>query len=125
MLRGEGNSERAIFVIDKQGIIRYVDVHDIGQQPDNEVLFEVLAELEPEAAARQWAAEAKPLPQAAARRARQADVIDVLHALVRRLPARRAWLKEQASQYVEVDISKDRRGGQRARLGHGTRPRHV
>ena len=32
-------SERAIFVIDKRGVIRYVDVHDIGEQPDNEVLF--------------------------------------------------------------------------------------
>ncbi len=47
VLRNEGYSERAIFVVDKRGIIRYVDVHDKDQQPDNEVLFQVLHEMEP------------------------------------------------------------------------------
>jgi glutaredoxin len=46
VLRSEGYSERAIFVIDKQGIIRYVDVHNIDEQPDNNVLFRELAEIE-------------------------------------------------------------------------------
>ena len=50
VLRAEGYSERSIFVIDKEGIIRYVDVHDIEQKPDNNVLFSALAELEPQAA---------------------------------------------------------------------------
>src|SRR5512147_1002057 len=45
VLRAEGTSERAIFVIDKSGIIRYVDVHDINEQPDNDVLMQVLTEL--------------------------------------------------------------------------------
>jgi alkyl hydroperoxide reductase subunit AhpC len=43
ILRDEGFAERAIFVIDKDGIIRYKDVHDIGDRPSNDVLF---AELE-------------------------------------------------------------------------------
>jgi glutaredoxin len=47
VLRPEGTSERAIFVIDKTGVIRYVDVHDIDEQPDNEELFRVLEKLEP------------------------------------------------------------------------------
>ena len=51
VLRAEGYSERTIIVIDKEGIIRYVDVHDIKEKPDNNVLFSALAELEPEAAA--------------------------------------------------------------------------
>ena len=51
VLRTEGYSERSIFVIDKAGIIRYVDVHDIKEKPDNQVLFSALAELEPQAAA--------------------------------------------------------------------------
>jgi hypothetical protein len=46
VLRSEGYSERAIFVIDKKGIIRYIDIHNIDEQPDNQVLFSVLAELE-------------------------------------------------------------------------------
>ena len=50
VLRAEGYSERAIFVLDKQGIVRYVDVHDIDQQPDNEELFRVLEKLEPRGA---------------------------------------------------------------------------
>ncbi len=42
---GEGISERALFVIDKEGRIAYKDIHDIGDQPDNEDLFEVLRKL--------------------------------------------------------------------------------
>lgn len=34
VLRSDGFSERALFVIDKQGIIRYIDVHDINSIPD-------------------------------------------------------------------------------------------
>lgn len=44
-LRSEGVCERAIYVIDKQGIIRYIDIHDINDQPKNDVLFEVLKKL--------------------------------------------------------------------------------
>ena len=39
MKRKEGFSERAIFVLDKYGIIRYIDIHDIGDRPKNKVLF--------------------------------------------------------------------------------------
>ncbi len=40
--RSEGFSERAIFVIDKKGIIRYIDIHDIDDRPSNDVLFREL-----------------------------------------------------------------------------------
>jgi peroxiredoxin len=40
-----GMSERAIFIVDKKGVIRYIDVHQIGEQPDEEVLFDELAKL--------------------------------------------------------------------------------
>ena len=46
VLRADGTSERAIFIIDKNGFIRYVDVHDIDDQPDNEELFRELAKVE-------------------------------------------------------------------------------
>ena len=49
----EGKSERAIFVLDKMGIIQYIDVHDIDLQPDNEEIRKVLRRIDPEAAARQ------------------------------------------------------------------------
>lgn len=40
-----GASERALFIIDKEGIVRFIDVHPIGEQPDNEELFEILRKL--------------------------------------------------------------------------------
>jgi glutaredoxin len=49
--QSEGKSERAIFVVDKNGIIRYIDIHDIDTQPDNEEVRRVLREIDPQAAA--------------------------------------------------------------------------
>jgi peroxiredoxin len=46
VLRQEGYCERAIFVVDKEGVIRYIDIHNMDQQPDNQVLFDILKELE-------------------------------------------------------------------------------
>jgi peroxiredoxin len=43
--RKEGYSERALFVVDKQGKVVYKDVHDISHQPDNEEVFKVLRTL--------------------------------------------------------------------------------
>lgn len=48
VLRSEGHSERAIFIIDPQGIVRYIDIHDIDEQPSNDVLFEELNRIVPE-----------------------------------------------------------------------------
>jgi peroxiredoxin len=45
VLRGDGTSERALFVIDKQGVIRYIDVHDINSNPKLEVLIRELEKL--------------------------------------------------------------------------------
>lgn len=41
----DGISERAIFIVDKEGKLAFKDIHDIGDQPDNEELFEVLRKL--------------------------------------------------------------------------------
>lgn len=45
VLRSDGVSERALFVIDKKGIIRYIDVHDINRRPYLEVLVKELEKL--------------------------------------------------------------------------------
>lgn len=42
----KGICERAIFIVDKQGKVRYIDVHDISEQPDNVQLLDVLRELD-------------------------------------------------------------------------------
>jgi peroxiredoxin (alkyl hydroperoxide reductase subunit C) len=46
ILRSDGVSERALFLIDKKGIIRYMDVHDINQRPSLEILIKELEKLE-------------------------------------------------------------------------------
>lgn len=45
VLRGSGTAERAMFVIDKAGIIRYIDIHDIDQQPPTDKVMEALDKL--------------------------------------------------------------------------------
>ena len=44
-LRPEGYSERATFVIDKQGVVRHIEVHEIGKVPDRVKLLEILKTL--------------------------------------------------------------------------------
>lgn len=45
VLRSSGVSERALFIIDKKGIIRYFDVHDINKRPPLETLVRELEKL--------------------------------------------------------------------------------
>lgn len=45
LLRGDGTAERALVVIDKQGIIRYLEVSDINQRPPLENLIKALRKL--------------------------------------------------------------------------------
>lgn len=46
VLREEGITERAIFVVDRQGRIRYIDIHDINEEPPIEPVIEVLRQLQ-------------------------------------------------------------------------------
>jgi peroxiredoxin (alkyl hydroperoxide reductase subunit C) len=45
VLRSDGTTERAIFIIDKRGIIRYIDVHDINERPPLESIVQQLEAL--------------------------------------------------------------------------------
>ncbi|HEY9160243.1 MAG TPA: peroxiredoxin [Desulfomonilia bacterium] len=45
VLRTNGTSERAIFIIDKKGFIRYIDVHDINTRPELENIIGALEKL--------------------------------------------------------------------------------
>jgi peroxiredoxin (alkyl hydroperoxide reductase subunit C) len=43
---GAGMPERALFIIDKKGVIRYIEVqHQPGEMPNNEDLFEALRKI--------------------------------------------------------------------------------
>lgn len=41
-----GFAERAIFVVDRAGVVRFIDVHEGGEQPDDEQILEKLRELQ-------------------------------------------------------------------------------
>jgi peroxiredoxin (alkyl hydroperoxide reductase subunit C) len=42
VLRSDGTAERAIIIVDKKGIIRYIDVHDINERPPLEGIIQQL-----------------------------------------------------------------------------------
>lgn len=46
ILRSDGVTERAIFIVDKKGIIRYIDVHDINRRPSLGDIVRELKDLE-------------------------------------------------------------------------------
>jgi glutaredoxin len=102
VLRTEGHSERALFAIDKKGIIRYVDVHDIDEQPDNEELFRFLAALEPSVAPveRQYVTAPPAEPDA--------DVVLYCTSWCPSCRSARAFFKDRGIEFVEVDITKNR-----------------
>jgi glutaredoxin len=112
VLRSEGTSERAIFVIDKQGVIRYVDVHDIDQQPDNEELFRVLAEIEPELAAAQMQREAPAFSQA---EELQAEVVMYCTSWCPDCRRAREFFRAHHIDYQQINIMHDREAAQRLR----------
>jgi len=45
ILRSDGSAERAIIIIDKKGLIRYIDVHDINERPPLEGIIRELQKL--------------------------------------------------------------------------------
>ena len=128
MLRTEGYSERAIFVVDKTGVIRYVDVHDIETQPDNELLFRELADLEgvpfPE---ERIPARTSPPPAPVAAAAPQDDVALVMYCTDWCPACRRAraYLKINNINFKEINIARDREAAAQVRGwtgGHETTP---
>ncbi|MCP4633686.1 MAG: redoxin domain-containing protein [candidate division Zixibacteria bacterium] len=45
VLTESGYAKRGIFIIDKNSIIRYVDIHEISKVPDNSDLFKALVKI--------------------------------------------------------------------------------
>lgn len=114
VLQDDGRSERAIFVIDKEGYIRYIDIHDIDEQPDNNVLLKVLEAIDPEAAERSDKIQkaAAPLPAFVEPKA---DVVMYCTSWCPGCRRARAWFAENNIDYVEVDVTKDRMAAARIR----------
>jgi glutaredoxin len=119
VLRPEGFSERAIFIVDRHGILRYVDIHDINQQPSNAELRRVLREIDPQAAA-QAPAEQPGLTELA-----HGGIVMYCTSWCPDCKRARAWLKAHNVSYTEVDISKSAAAAQQVRTwanGNETTP---
>jgi glutaredoxin len=104
----EGRSERALFIVDKEGIVRYVDVHDIDDQPDNEEVFEVLRQLEPSAPSDAQGAEAEasvPGKQQVAAEARSVFLYCRPGCIDCRLARR--FLERNEISYSEINVRAD------------------
>ncbi len=108
VLRLEGHSERALFIVDKRGIIRYVDVHDIDQQPDNEVLFAALETIEPTLAPRKPAqVEEYQVPEA--------NIVMFCTPWCPDCRRARTFFLDHGIKFVEIDISRNRPAANKVR----------
>lgn len=99
VLRPEGKSERAIFIIDKEGIIRYIDIHDIDEAPDNDVLLAELKKIIPnsESQINRLYQDNGEIPSS--------GVVMYCTPWCPDCRKARAWLKERGVDFKEVDIS--------------------
>jgi glutaredoxin len=97
VLMDDGRTERAIFILDLDGIVRYIDIHDIDDQPDNEVLFEELRKIDPEAAAVEPARpKAEALPKG--------GIVMYCTKWCKDCRQARVWLTERNLNFIEVDV---------------------
>lgn len=98
VLRKEGYTERALFVIDKQGIIRYIDIHNIDEQPDNAELFRAIRKIDPVAAGRE--------PEKVKQRVNlpHGGIVMYCTPWCPECKIARLWLKDNNLPYTEVDI---------------------
>lgn len=101
ILREEGHSERAIFIVDKAGIIRYIDIHDIDDQPDNEVLLNELKKIIPNAdeKIKHLYKDQDEIPRG--------GVVMYCTPWCPSCRIARSWFKRHNIEYTEVDISTD------------------
>ncbi len=115
----DGFSERAIFVLDKRGVIRYIDIHAIDDKPDNEEVRKVLRQLEAEEAARPAVLPgAKPVSPGDAgpdstsgvypgdddESIPDGEIVLYCTRWCKDCRKAKAWLDERGLAYVEVDI---------------------
>jgi arsenate reductase-like glutaredoxin family protein len=102
LLREAGKSERALFVVDKEGIVQYVDIHDIDDQPDNEEIFKRLRQLEPDAIIPEREEAVQPEPAAAAGQPRSVILYCRPGCIDCRLARR--FLERSGVPYTEINV---------------------
>jgi glutaredoxin len=111
VLRPEGYTERAIFIIDKEGIIQYIDIHDIDEQPDNKILFAELERLDPEAAKRAREQSPAPIHEDLPR----GGVVMYCNKWCPACRRARTWFENNNIDYTEVDVTRFAKAAQQVR----------
>lgn len=106
VLRKDGFTERAIFIIDQAGVLRYIDIHNIAEQPSNDVLFAELAQIVPDAE-KILTAEDVEIPHG--------GIVMYCTPWCGDCKQARAWLAEHKIAYREVDISRNRKAAAQVR----------
>lgn len=117
---GEGTSERAIFVLDRSGVIRYIDHHAIDDQPDNEEVLTVLRRLENEASLASAAQEAASAgvyfePEEPEGEIPAEGIVLYCARWCKDCKKAKAWLDERGLAYAEVDIDQNQAARRRVR----------
>lgn len=97
----DGHSERALFIVDKRGLVRYVDIHDIDKQPDNDVLLAQLRRIEPGLAARMAVQEEPELGEIPTE-----GIVMYCTSWCPGCRRARRLLNERGVAYTEIDINK-------------------
>ena len=108
VLRAEGYSERAIFVVDKNGTIRYIDIHDFDKQPSNDELRKAIREIDPDLSEyelNEIPADVNLLPKG--------GIVLYCTPWCPDCRIARRWLNEKNLEYTEVDITKNPKGADR------------
>ncbi len=118
ILRPEGYSERAIFVLDKDGVLRYIKIYELDEQPDNDELFRVLASMEHVSFDRlmgEPGSEPQVDPDSDPDWPDGLDVIMYCNPWCPACRRARAFLQQHNVRYKEIDIARDRQAARRVR----------
>lgn len=107
VLMPDGRAERAIFIIDEEGIIRYIDIHDIGKQPLNTVLFNEIKKLRPNYVEPAMEEKTSKLPHG--------GIVMYCTKWCPDCRKARAWLMEHHLEYTEVDVMSTPGAGEQVR----------
>jgi hypothetical protein len=98
VLREEGFTERALFLIDKKGVLRWSKIYDQDEQPDNREVLAEIRKIDPEASAAfpEIEPEDVDLPRGGI----------VMYCTPYCLTCRKAatWLEERDLEYLRIDV---------------------
>jgi glutaredoxin len=110
VLRPEGYAERAIYVVDRNGLICFSKVYDHDEQPDNQELWDMLGGMDPQRPLLESPAEPEEeeLPQG--------GIVMYCTPWCPDCRRARAWLQERNLQYIEVNTNENLKAAKQARI---------